>query len=331
MTTMQAGVVLQAVDGPVPFTERVARVGELGYDRLWLTDSSLHTYSPWSYLTLAAGAAPGLRLGTAVTNPVTRHPGIVAVEAATIAEISGGRFTLGIGVGDRPLQALATPPARVDSLEQSIDVIRRLIAGETVSGRAGARELADAELRHTTAHDVPVFISASGPRTLELAGRVADGVILLCGLDPVAIAWALEHVDRGAAAAGRPRPHVALFAYGAVDDDAAAALAAARSIAAWFPQTAPVYCDLLGLDPGIVERVRASYSGGEFQEAGAAAAEIPDDFVAKVALCEGPRQVAERLTVLEAAGVSSVNVFPLGDRRDTTIEGFASAWRIAGA
>jgi 5,10-methylenetetrahydromethanopterin reductase len=327
---MQAGVVLQAVDRPGPFVERVSRIAELGYDRLWLTDSSLHAYSPWSYLALAAGAAPALLLGTAVTNPVTRHPGIVAVETATAAEISGGRFTLGIGAGDRPLQALRLRPAKVDSLERAIGGIRRLLVGETLTERIGASEFEEAALRHSTDHPVPVYVSASGPRTLEMAGRVADGVILLCGLDPVAIAWALEHVDRGAQAAARDRPHVGLFAYGAVDDDAGAAMAAARSIAAWFPQTAPVYCELLGLDPGVVERVRASYSGGEFQEAGAAAAEIPDEFVAKVALCEGPDQAAERLRTLAKVGVNSINVFPLGDRRDTTIEGFASAWRIAG-
>ena len=305
MRQMQAGVVLQPVDRPAAFAERVARIAALGYDRLWLTDSSLHTFSPWPYLALAAQAAPALALGTAVTNPVTRHPGIVAVEAATAAEVTGGRFTLGIGAGDRPLRALARRPATVDAVEQAVAVVRRLLAGETVDRAAGelADDFADAALRHPPAHEVPVFISASGPRTLEMAGRVADGVILLCGLDPVAIEWALERVDGGARAAGRPRPHVALFAYGAVDDDEGAAMAAARSIAAWFPQTAPVYCDLLGLDPAVVERVRASYSGGEFQEAGAAASAIPDAFVAKVALCEG---------------------------RAVTVDGFAAAWRAAG-
>ena len=79
--------------------------------------------------------------------------------------------------------------------------------------------LHDAHLRFAARADIPVYISASGPQTLELAGEVADGVILLVGLFPEALAWALEHVDRGAAKAGRDRPHVAVFAYGAIDDD----------------------------------------------------------------------------------------------------------------
>ena len=142
----------------------------------------------------------------------------------------------------------------------------------------------DAHLRFAARPDIPIFISASGPRTLELAGEVADGVILLVGLFPEALAWALEHVDRGAAKADRPRPHIAVFAYGAIDDDEDAAIASARSIAAWFPQTAPVICELAGLPSSLVDEVRERYAGGEFQEAEAAARLLPDSFVRRVAL-----------------------------------------------
>ena len=110
---MRAGVVLQGVDSPPAFTDLVRRIDGLGYDDLWLTDSSLHTRNCWSYLTLAALASSRLGLGTAVTNPVTRHPGVTVAAAATLDEISGGRFILGIGAGDRPLEALAVEPARL--------------------------------------------------------------------------------------------------------------------------------------------------------------------------------------------------------------------------
>jgi len=87
-------------------------------------------------------------------------------------------------------------------------------------------------------------------------------VILLVGLFPEAVAWALSHVDRGAQSAGRPRPHIAVFAYGAIDDDESRALKSARSIAAWFPQTAPHICELGGVPASIVEEVRGRYTGG---------------------------------------------------------------------
>ncbi len=200
---MRTSICLQGVDPPEVFEANVAEIERLGYDTLWLTDSSLHTRNCWSYLTLAARVTTTLKLGTAVTNPVTRHPGVTAAAAATIAEISGGRFTLGIGAGDRPLLAIGHKPARLAGLEASIAAIRQLWAGEHVTMKADGFAFDNAHYRFAPLPaEIPVWVSATGPRTLELAGRVADGVILLAGLHPDGIRYALEHIDRGAAQAG---------------------------------------------------------------------------------------------------------------------------------
>jgi 5,10-methylenetetrahydromethanopterin reductase len=301
----------------------VEAIDALGYANLWLTDSSLHARNSYAYLTLAALTSSRLMLGTAVTNPVTRHPAISAVAAATVDEISEGRMILGIGAGDRPLLALGLRPARLASLRAAIDAIRALWSGAAVTTHDDGFSLADAHLRFGARPDIPIYISASGPKTLELAGEVADGVILLVGLFPEALQWALEHVDRGAARAGRPRPHVAVFAYGAINDDRSQALDAARSIAAWFPQTAPVICELAGLESDLIERVRERYRGGEFQEAADAAQLLPDEFVRMVALGGDATDARERIDAVTAAGADSVHVFPLGEGRMATIEAFA--------
>ena len=265
-----------------------------------------------------------LVLGTAVTNPVTRHPGITAANAATLDEVSGGRFVLGIGAGDRPLQALDLEPARLGTLRSSVDALRRLFVGEHVTMDDERFALRDGHLRFPTRPDIPIWISASGEQTLRFSGRRADGVVLLCGLFHEGVAWAVEQIQSGADAAERPRPHIGVFAYGAIDDtDEAAALAAARTIAAWFPQTAPVYCELAGLDPAIAAKVRDAYGGGEFQEAGNAARLLPDEFVQRMALAGDREQAAGHLRTLESVGVDSVHVFPLGPERRATIEAFA--------
>jgi 5,10-methylenetetrahydromethanopterin reductase len=179
-------------------------------------------------------------------------------------------------------------------------------------------------MRFPASRSIPIYVSASGEKTLRMAGEIADGVILLCGLFHEGVAWALERIDEGAAAAGRPRPHVGVFAYGAIDDDDPdAALAAARSIAAWFPQTAPVYCRLAGLDEDLAEIVRASYTGGEFQEAAAAASVLPVEFVNRMALSGDRGLAAGHLATLSGLGVDSVHVFPLGPNRAKTIRVFA--------
>jgi 5,10-methylenetetrahydromethanopterin reductase len=346
----RAGVVLQGVDPPGVYGGMVEEIESLGFDHLWLTDSSLHARNCYAYLTLAAARSSRLLIGTAVTNPATRHPAITAAAAATIDEISGGRMILGIGAGDRPLLALGLRPSRLATVEAAIAGMRALWRGETVDLNAGdlsagARSagdlstgqlntgefsLSDAHLRFPARPDLPVFISASGPKTLDLAGRVADGVILLVGLFPEALDWAISRVARAADAADRACPHIAVFAYGAVAEDEAAALEEARSIAAWFPQTAPHICALAGLPSELVDAVRAGYAGGEFQEAAAAARGLPDDFVRKVALAGNQARAAAQIRAALDAGADSVHVFPLGRDRMATVRAFARAWSAAG-
>ena len=324
---VRSGVVLQGVDSPSEFRSMVSSIEAAGFDQLWLTDSSLHARDPYSYLCLASEVSATLLVGTAVTNPVTRHPALVATSIATVEDVSGGRAVLGIGAGDRPLRALDLKPAKVAELGHSIDAIRRLLRGETVDHHSELFSLHEAHLRVPVAKEIPVFISASGERTLRLAGEIADGVILLCGLAARGISWALERIDEGAERAGRPRPHIALFAYGCIDDDEEVALAAAAPIAAWFPQTVPVYCELAGLDPAVAKAVRDSYHGGEFQEAGAAARLLPQDFIQRMALAGSRARITDQLRDLRQTGVDSIHVFPLGDDRLSTIERFATCWQ----
>jgi 5,10-methylenetetrahydromethanopterin reductase len=116
---------------------------------------------------------------------------------------------------------------------------------------------------------------------------------------------------------------IAVFAYGSLREDRAEAIQEARSIAAWFCQTAPVYCELAGMSRTVVEQVRAAYEGGEFQEAARAAALVPDDMVAKLAFAGTPADGYAKVRMLVDLGVRSINIFPLGHDRRGVIERFA--------
>lgn len=328
MTRLRTGVTLQGVYTPTELIHLAQTIERLGFDNLWMTDSSLHSRNPFIHLALAADSTSRISLGTAVTNPRTRHPGILAVNAATLDEVAPRRTILGIGAGDRPLKALGERPARLAELRAAITAIRQLLKGAHVTTDPSAEQVAfnDAHLRFDANPEIPIYVSASGPKTLELAGEIADGVIFLGGLFTEAVAFGLEHVERGAARAGRERPHFAVFCYGAIDDEhPERALEAARTIAAWFPQTAPIYCELAGLDAAIAERVRQRYSGGEFQEAADAAKDLPEEFVHKVALAGGLDVAEEHLRRLSGMDVDSVHVFPLGGKPEQTINSFADA------
>ena len=134
---LRSGVALQPVDDPRTFGAMTREIEDLGFDNLWLTDSSLHARNCYSYLALAAERSTRLVLGTAVTNPLTRHPAITASAMATVDEISGGRAVLGIGAGDRPLLALGLKPSPVADLEAAITAVRALWSGARSTSRRG--------------------------------------------------------------------------------------------------------------------------------------------------------------------------------------------------
>ena len=323
---LRVGVVLQDGYAPGEIGALAAEIEELGYTHLWLTDSSLHTHDVFSSLTIAALRTKRLILGSAVTNPLTRHPAITANAIATVAGLAPGRVIYGLGAGDRPLAALALQPAKLTAVRETITVSRELLAGQRITGAIGDAQLIDAYLHHPANPPPPIWLAASGPKTLELAGAEADGAIVLAGLFPAGIDFALGCISRGlrdAPLARREAFDPCVFMYGSIDDDVSRAIDAARPIAAWFPQTAPQYCELAGMDAELVETIRARYGGGEFQEAGDAAALISDELVQTLALAGDHRAATAKVEMLIAQGVRNVAIFPLGNRRMETVRTFA--------
>ena len=319
---MRIGVTLQGVDDPASFGELARWIEGLGYDDLWLTDSSLHAGEVYVYATLALAATSRLRVGTAVTNPITRHPAITANAAGTLARLAPGRFVCGIGVGDSPLPEIGLKPAKVSTLVEAVELMRRLWDGETLNGEVSRWEFDDAHMQAPPGR-IPVHWAASGPKTLAAAGEHADGIILLAGLFPEGVAFAREAIEAGRARSARAEFSTTAFLYGSIRDDEAEALEEARSIAAWFPQVSPQYARLAGMSDELIEAVRAAYGGGEFQQAQDAARLIDDEIVRKVAFAGTPESTAGKLEWLLGEGFDAVSVFPLGADRMATIESFA--------
>ena len=199
---MQYGVLVQAVDLPADFVGLAQRAEQLGFDYLWVADSSLHGRDVYSYLTLAALHTTRIQLGTGVTHPLTRHPAINVNSIATIHEISGGRAVLGIGAGDRPGLELGLEPAKRQSIEEMVTLSRRMLAGETVTFQGATFDTNEAHLIHPPRSMLPIHIAASGPRTLRLAGALADGVLMQVGVHPTCVSYAIERVAEGVAHRG---------------------------------------------------------------------------------------------------------------------------------
>lgn len=168
-----------------------------GFEWIGVADSQSVFRELYVGLTVAALHTSRARLGPLVTNPLTRHPVVTASAMASIDEVSGRRAVLGLGSGDSALYTIGAPPATLAGLEEAVLTLRRLTAGEPLE-RGGRRW----QVRRAT-RPLPIYLAAEGPRTLELAGRVADGVIVGLGLTPEVIRLALAAIERGARAAGR--------------------------------------------------------------------------------------------------------------------------------
>ncbi len=191
------GVMFRPGHFPLSHVIACLKVAEdVGFDHAWFGDSHLiwHEVSP--YLTAAAMSTRRLRVGPLVSNPVTRHPTLVASAVATLAELFDGRASLGVGRGDSAVRTLGLSPMKLGEFREALRAIRRLCRGETA-------EIDGTAVRFSwLTRVVPVLLAAYGPRVLELAGADADGVILQLA-SPSVIEWALPHARRGARMAGR--------------------------------------------------------------------------------------------------------------------------------
>jgi 5,10-methylenetetrahydromethanopterin reductase len=190
--------------GIVFLPEELGAFGELcreaegqGFEWVGVADSQSVFHELYVALTLAALSTTRVRIGPLVTNPLTRHLVVTASAITSIDAVSQGRAVLGIGSGDSAIYTLGAPPATVAGLEEAVVTLGRLTGGETLA-RGGRTWRV-----HRSTRRVPIYLAAEGPRTLELAGRVADGVIVGLGLTPEVIALSLEAIERGARAAGR--------------------------------------------------------------------------------------------------------------------------------
>ena len=186
----------------------VARQAEsIGYDVLVIPDHLNRQLSPFAALAAAASATSRLRVGAFVFANDYRHPLMLAREAATLDLLSGGRLEMGLGAGwmtsDYRSLGLRYDPAsqRVDRLQEAVPLIKRLLAGETVTYKGPHYELhrATTGVPAVQKPRPPLAIGAGRPRMLRLAAREADIVGLVPGFSPRG--WPLlSEITEGAAA-----------------------------------------------------------------------------------------------------------------------------------
>jgi 5,10-methylenetetrahydromethanopterin reductase len=187
------------VGRPIPeVADAIARCEDAGFDGVGVHDHPHSGRDAYLLLALAAERTRRIRLYPATSSPVVRHPVLLASLGNSLAELAPGRVCLTVAPGFLSARSVGQRRATMDTMRTAVIGLRRLLAGEAVAfGDPPSR------LRNLGASPPPVYLLAAGPRMVELAGEVADGVFLMVGLDRDAVAAARRHLQVGARRAGR--------------------------------------------------------------------------------------------------------------------------------
>lgn len=313
------------LDMPVERAVRLmTRAEEVGFSYGWVFDSHVLWMEPWPMLTLFAANTERMHFGPCVTNPVVRDPTVTASLLATLNLISDGRMELGIGRGDSSRRVLGKKPTTLKTMEQAIALIRDLTAG-----RETECEGQPIQMPWAAAGVPPVWVAGYGPKALESAGRVADGVILQFA-DPQLIEWCLGHVRRAAEAAGRDFSKIKVMsaAPALVTDD----IQRARDNARWFGGMVGNHvADLVrrydDLPPALVDYIkgREGYDYRRHAEIGSDHTSfVPDDVVDRFCVLGTPDQIKAKLQQLRKIGVHQFNIYLMAGDEEETLERFGA-------
>ena len=292
-----------------------------GFEYAWIFDSHVLWMEPYPLMTLMAANTRHMRIGPCVTNPAVRDITVTASLFATLNLISGGRMDLGIGRGDSSRRVLGKKPVTPKELEQSIQTFRDLTAGREIEYDGQPTRLTWSK------QSPPVWVAGYGPKVLNMAGRVADGIILQFA-DPDLIEWCLGFVKDGARQAGRDLRSIEVMAAAPVwiSDD----LKIAREHVRWFPALVSNHVvDLLAKYPEqelpasltSYVRDREGYDYQHHCKVGSENAEFVSDEVVDRFCVVGPVEAhREKLRKLASVGVTQFNIYLMCGEEEQTLE-----------
>ena len=312
------------IPGTAPMPQLMALIQDVeaaGFDGAGILDSQLLCRDTFATMALAATQTSRLTLFPAVTNPFTRHASVLASAIQTVEELAPGRTKFVIGTGYTSASTIGRKPATLAQMRACIRTVKTLLAGDAVDFQG-----IPGRLGYAAGRDIPVLMAASGPKAIELAGEIADGVLLLVGFTPGIVDAVLARLEQGAKRSGRRLEDLEIV--WAVRTGTASTTAEAQRLARptavhwgilswgnhWLPHA--------GLRSRRLRSRRRSWTSTltsatrhNWEEAIAATSFVPDDVVAQ--LCDAlgligtPEYCAQRIMDMTRVGVTNLYLMPL--------------------
>ena len=289
------------------------RIEEWGYDYLWFADERFFR-EVYSSLTLCALNTSHIKLGPCVTDPYSRHPALTAQAIGTLDEISDGRAVLGIGAGISGFAELGVARSRPAlAIREAVTLVRALLRdkkvdyqGRTVGFNGGGLNFSPLRA------DLPIYIASNSPMGLELAGELADGVIVSSCVTRATVDYSLGIISEGASRSGRdiadidrvarlncciaPDPQEALQGIG---------MSAVRSLS-----TYARFATAAGIEipPNLTEAVNQLGYTHDHEKLETLARQVPDDLIRDATLVGTVEEVTDKVVSIIGWGITQVTI-----------------------
>jgi len=284
-----------------------------GFSNLWVTD---HFNNRNVYVTLSTAAiyTNKMTFGSGVTNPYMVNPVFTAQAIATLNELAPGRVVVGIGAGDKTtLESVGVEMQKpLAAVQEAVEIFRRITSGENVVYKGEVFKTAGAKFLFKPRGRIPVYVGAQGPKMLELAGKIGDGV-LINACHPKDVEYAVNCVKEGVKAASKKFSEIDVAAYTSfsVHEDIKKANKAAVPVVSFI---------VAGSPPQILERHGIDVKkAGEIKEAlkandwGRAFSGVTPEMISAFSVCGTPDICIERIAELLKSGISQFVVgSPIG-------------------
>jgi 5,10-methylenetetrahydromethanopterin reductase len=304
---------------------------ERGFEAVWQAESRLVREATVPMAAYAA-VTERIKVGSGVVNNWTRNVGLLAATFSTLDELAPGRILLGIGAWWDPLASKVgikrTKPLL--AMRETVDVTRRLLAMERVTYHGQFVDVDDIEIDivhgDRSPKNVPIYIGATGMKMMEMAGEIADGVVLNYMVSPLYNKQALDALGEGASRSGRnvediDRPQLVVCS---LDQDRELALDRARELLTQYLGQQPHIMKASGVDPRLIEEIGKvmTWPAGP-EEIQKAMKLVPDDAVQMISASGTPDECRAKVREYVEAGCTCPILYPLGDDVRAMIDAFA--------
>ncbi len=305
---------------------------ERGFEAVWQAESRLVREATVPMAAYAA-VTSRIKVASGVIPIWTRNVGLLAATFSTLDELAPGRVILGLGAWWEPLATKVgvnrTRP--LTAMREVVEATRRLLAMERVTYHGSFVHLDDVEIDvvhgDRSPRHVPIYVGATGMQMMELAGEVADGVVLNYMVSPEYNRSAMEHLAVGAARAGRSldeidRPQLVVCS---LDQNRELALDRSRELLTQYLGQQPHIMKASGVDPALIEEIGKvlTWPAGP-EEIHRAMRLVPDEAVQMITASGTPEECRAKVDEYIATGATCPILYPLGSDVRLMIDTFGS-------